>query len=92
LIAALNLRPPVPAICSTAVLSSDPSARMLFGYAMNKYSSGTALNTREQSLISAAHRSLPGCVPGCWLLGARRPITLHAYRGVFTARGVQFVQ
>jgi len=36
----------------------DPGARMSLGYVMNKQGQGTLLNTRGQSLVDAAYRSL----------------------------------
>lgn len=37
---------------------ADPSARLSFGYAMNKQGPGTLLNPRGQSLVDATYRSL----------------------------------
>ncbi|SEK05688.1 CubicO group peptidase, beta-lactamase class C family [Sphingobium sp. AP50] len=37
---------------------ADPEARLSFGYVMNKVGPGIGLNTRGQSLIDAAYRSL----------------------------------
>jgi CubicO group peptidase (beta-lactamase class C family) len=37
---------------------ADPRARMSFGYTMNRHGGGAGLNSRGQSLIDAAYRSL----------------------------------
>src|SRR5262249_58144952 len=39
---------------------ADPSARVSFGYAMNKQGRGVLLNERGQALVDAVYRSL-GC-------------------------------
>ncbi len=47
---------------------ADPSARMSFGYAMNKMGPGILMNERGQALVDAVYRSL-GCtsnVSGVW--------------------------